>query len=97
MLEKKKKIKNEKIPKEEEEEEKHTACNFVLHHCLEKKGKKGEKKGRILLNLFRAQELCESRDGCLGLPSLISLMVSVDVKQHFSLEPFVFLIVFQHD
>ena len=27
------------------------------------------------------QELCESRDGRPGLPSL-SLMVSVDVKQH---------------
>ena len=30
----------------------------------------------------RAQELCESRGGRPGLPSLISLMVSVDVKQH---------------
>ena len=28
------------------------------------------------------QELCESRGGRPGLPSLISLMVSVDVKQH---------------
>ena len=31
---------------------------------------------------LRAQELCESRGGRPGLPSLISLMVSVDVKQH---------------
>ena len=31
---------------------------------------------------FRAQEPCESRGGRPGLPSLISLMVSVDVKQH---------------
>ena len=30
----------------------------------------------------RGQELCESRGGRPGLPSLISLMVSVDVKQH---------------
>ena len=30
----------------------------------------------------RAQELCESRGGRPGLPSLINLMVSVDVKQH---------------
>ena len=30
----------------------------------------------------RAQELCESRGGRPGLQSLISLMVSVDVKQH---------------
>ena len=30
----------------------------------------------------RAQELCESRGGRPGLPSLISLMVSVDVKHH---------------
>ena len=28
------------------------------------------------------QELCESRGGRPGLPSLIVLMVSVDVKQH---------------
>ena len=32
---------------------------------------------------FRAQELCESRGGRPGFPSLISLTVSVDVKQHF--------------
>ena len=33
----------------------------------------------------RPQELCESRGGCPGLPSLISLLVSVDVvKQHFN-------------
>ena len=28
------------------------------------------------------QELCESRGGRLGLPVLMNLMVSVDVKQH---------------
>ena len=32
---------------------------------------------------FRAQELCESQGGRIGLSlSLINLMVSVDVKQH---------------
>ena len=30
----------------------------------------------------QAQELCESRGGRPGLPSLISRTVSVDVKQH---------------
>ena len=30
----------------------------------------------------RAQEVCESRGGRPGLPSLIVLLVSVDVKQH---------------
>ena len=30
----------------------------------------------------RAQELCESRGGCPGIPSLIYRTVSVDVKQH---------------
>ena len=28
------------------------------------------------------QELCENRGGCHGLPVLMNLMVSVDVKQH---------------
>ena len=37
--------------------------------------------------VFRAQELCESRGGRPGLPSLISLMVSVDVKQHSTTPP----------
>ena len=32
----------------------------------------------------RARELCGSRGGRPRLPSLISLVVSVDVKQHFS-------------
>ena len=32
--------------------------------------------------IFRAQELCENGCGRPGLPVLISLMVSVDVKQH---------------
>ena len=33
---------------------------------------------------FRVQEMCESRGGRPGLPSLIILTVSVDVKQHFN-------------
>ena len=32
--------------------------------------------------VVRVQELCESRGGRPGLPVLMSLMVSVDVKQH---------------
>ena len=36
----------------------------------------------LLTSLLRAQKLCESRGGRPGLPSLISLTVSVDVKQH---------------
>ena len=32
--------------------------------------------------LARVQELCESRGGRPGLPVLMSLTVSVDVKQH---------------
>ena len=32
----------------------------------------------------RTRELCESRGGRPRLPSIISLVVSVDVKQHFS-------------
>ena len=35
-----------------------------------------------LICIFIVQELCESRGGRPGLPSLISLMISVDVKQH---------------
>ena len=31
---------------------------------------------------LRVQELCDNRGGRPGFPSLISLMVSVDVKQH---------------
>ena len=31
---------------------------------------------------IRVQELCESRGGRLGLSVLMSLTVSVDVKQH---------------
>ena len=34
------------------------------------------------LSRLKGQELCESRGGRPGLPSLISLTVSVDVKQH---------------
>jgi len=36
----------------------------------------------LLLQSFRAQEPCESRGGHPGLPVLLSLVVSVDVKQH---------------
>ena len=39
-------------------------------------------KRMLLINIV--QELCESRGGRPGLPSLISLVVSVDVKQHFN-------------
>ena len=31
---------------------------------------------------IKAQELCENRGKVLGSPSLISLVVSVDLKQH---------------
>ena len=34
--------------------------------------------------IFRAQELCESRGGRLGLPVRNKPTVSVDVKQHFN-------------
>ena len=47
----------------------------------------------------RAQELCESRGRRLGLPSLISLTVFVDVKQHFNnnieTELFLLLLLFK--
>ena len=33
---------------------------------------------------FRIQDLCESRGGRPGLSVLMSLTVSVDVKQHFN-------------
>ena len=33
---------------------------------------------------FRVQELCESRGGRPGLPVLMSLTVSVDIKQHWT-------------
>ena len=38
----------------------------------------------VISSFIRAQELCESRGGRPGLPVLMSLMVSVDVKQHFN-------------
>ena len=42
-----------------------------------------DSKGRyFLLYTYRVQELCESRGGRSGLSVLMSLMVSVDVKQH---------------
>ena len=41
---------------------------------------KGDEDGATSGHCHRAQELCESRGGRPGLPSLISLMVSVDVK-----------------
>ena len=37
-----------------------------------------------LQRALRVQELCESWGGCHGLPVLMSLMASVDVKQHFN-------------
>ena len=43
-----------------------------------KKKKKKKKKKRV-------QELCESRGGRPGLSVLISLTVSVDVKQHWTM------------
>ena len=39
----------------------------------------------LCIVMFRVQELCESRDGCPGLPALLSLTVSVDVKQHWTM------------
>ena len=39
-------------------------------------------KGTSTLKTFRVQELCESRSGRPGLSVLMSLTVSVDVKQH---------------
>ena len=36
----------------------------------------------LLEKIFRVQELCESRGGRPGLSVLMSLTVSVDVKQH---------------
>ena len=43
-----------------------------------------ECKRSATLTAVRVQELCESGSGRAGLLSLTSLMVSVDVKQHFS-------------
>ena len=43
----------------------------------------GETKSReVELDSLRVQELCESRDGRPGFSVLMSLTVSVDVKQH---------------
>ena len=39
----------------------------------------------LLCSCFRIQELCESRGGRPGLPVLMSLMVSVEVKQHWTM------------
>ena len=38
---------------------------------------------RLVLFEYMVQELCESRGGRPGLSVLTSLLVSVDVKQHF--------------
>ena len=46
-----------------------------LNTVQKTKKKKGREESRV-------QELCESRGGRPGLPVLMSLMVSVDVKQH---------------
>ena len=40
---------------------------------------------RYVVRKRRVQELCESRGGRPGLPVLISLVVSVDVKQHWTM------------
>ena len=40
------------------------------------------KKSTNILQFIRVQELCESRGGRHGLSVLMSLTVSVDVKQH---------------
>ena len=40
------------------------------------------KISKLITLLVRVQELCESRGGRPGLSGLMSLMVSVDVKQH---------------
>ena len=47
-------------------------------HCSHYNGST-EKTGRC-----RVQELCESRGGCPGISILMSLTVSVDVKQHWT-------------
>ena len=39
-------------------------------------------KLRATVSSIKAQEVCESRGGHPGLPVLMSLKVSVDVKQH---------------
>ena len=36
----------------------------------------------VYLRVYRVQKLCESRGGRPGLPVLMSLTVSVDVKQY---------------
>ena len=38
----------------------------------------------VTSSVVRVQELCESRGSRPGLPVLMSLMVSVDVKQHWT-------------
>ena len=53
-------------------EEDHGGGPRLLGLCLKGKLKKHH----------RVQELCESRGGRPGLPVLMSLSVSVDVKQH---------------
>ena len=50
---------------------------FLDHHC----GKHRKNNAACRADL-RAQELCEVGVAVLGSPSLISLMVSVDAKQH---------------
>ena len=47
-----------------------------------KTGKPASGYVQSLQLLLRVQELCESQGGRPGLPVLMSLTVSVDVKQH---------------
>ena len=55
--------------------------NYVSRHprTLSNTWRKKKKRKNCC---HRVQELCESRGGRPGLPVLMSLMVSVDVKQH---------------
>ena len=57
---------------------------FALSQCFvsERSIVTGEGIIRMLCFSLRVQELCESRGGRPGLSVLMSLTVSVDVKQH---------------
>ena len=71
-------------------------CDFVLHNYWKRKLRstqvashwRGPHHLKICCTLrapYRVQELCENRGGRPGLPVLMSLMVSVDVKQHWTM------------